>query len=101
GLRSYDRSMPEETNRVLLDHLADSCCAPTPENVGNLRNEGIDPQRVRLTGNPIVEAVTQLVPPAEERRALLERYDVVADGFVVATLHRPENVDHAETLAAA
>jgi UDP-N-acetylglucosamine 2-epimerase (non-hydrolysing) len=101
GLRSRDRSMPEETNRVLLDHIADACCAPTTQNVENLDAEGIEPEMVHLTGNPIVEAVTQLIPTPQERQALLAQYGVRPDGFVVATLHRPENVDHAETLAAA
>lgn len=94
GLRSRDRQMPEEHNRVLVDHLADLCCAPTSGNVANLRGEGIPPERVLLTGNTIVEAVQMLLPPEHERLAVARRFLGSSDGpVVVATFHRPENVD--------
>jgi len=62
GLRSFDRRMPEEHNRVVADHLADLCCAPTEVNRSNLRDEGIPEDRIVVTGNTIVEAVK---PPNE------------------------------------
>ena len=93
GLRSFDRAMPEEHNRVVADQLSDLCCAPTAVSVANLAAEGIDGDRVVLTGNTVVEAVTGLLPSGDERRELLARYDVEAGRFVLSTFHRPENVD--------
>lgn len=93
GLRSHDRAMPEEHNRVVADHLADLCCAPTATNVENLAAEGIDGERVVRTGNTIVEAVLRLLPPPAARAELCLRYGVRRGEFVLSTFHRPENVD--------
>ena len=93
GLRSFDRKMPEEHNRVIADHLSDLCCAPTSVNVDNLAAEGITGDRVVLTGNTVVEAVEELLPPPEERLELCDRYGVEPGRFVLSTFHRPENVD--------
>lgn len=98
GLRSFDRRMPEEHNRVLADHYSDLCLAPTEMNVANLAAEGITGDRVVLSGNPIVEAVERLMPQEEDQTALLKTFGVHADAFVLATLHRPENVDNPDTL---
>jgi UDP-N-acetylglucosamine 2-epimerase (non-hydrolysing) len=100
GLRSHDRSMPEEHNRVLVDHLGDVLCAATPANVAHLRTEGIPPERVKLTGNTIVEAVQLHLPPAEERSRRLARRGLQAGRYVLATVHRPENTDSPPALAA-
>ena len=97
GLRSHDRAMPEEHNRVVADHLSDICCAPTQTNVDNLAAEGIDGARVVLTGNTIVEAVENLLPPPAERGALCELHGVEPGQFVLSTFHRPENVDNPDT----
>lgn len=99
GLRSFDRAMPEEHNRVLIDHLADGCWAPTPGNVENLLAEAIEPSRIEETGNPIVEALETVVPPPEERSSRRERLEIHTTDYLVATLHRPENVDNRERLA--
>jgi UDP-N-acetylglucosamine 2-epimerase (non-hydrolysing) len=98
GLRSFDRSMPEEHNRILTDHLADLCCAPTEVAADNLASEGIGGHRVVVTGNTVVEAVLKFLPGAEERKAITDSYPVPAGGFALATFHRPENVDHPDTL---
>ncbi|MEY2571258.1 MAG: hypothetical protein QOE63_1608, partial [Acidimicrobiaceae bacterium] len=95
-----DRAMPEEHNRIVVDHLADLCCAPTATSVANLAAECIDGERVTLTGNTVVEAVLRLVPPADRRAELLQPLGVEADAFVLATIHRPEYVDHPEPRAA-
>jgi UDP-N-acetylglucosamine 2-epimerase (non-hydrolysing) len=97
GLRSRDRRMPEEHNRVITDHLSDLCCAPTETAVANLAAEGIAGSRVALTGNTVVEAVTGLMPA--NRAEILDRYGVEAGGFVLATVHRPENVDDPDRYA--
>jgi UDP-N-acetylglucosamine 2-epimerase (non-hydrolysing) len=93
GLRSRDRAMPEEHNRVLIDHLADLLCAPTPENAGNLRAEGIDERRIAVTGNTVVEALRAALPGPTARAKLLAEVGVEAGRFVLATVHRPENTD--------
>lgn len=99
GLRSFDRAMPEEHNRVLVDHLADRCCAPTSVSVGNLAAEGIRGDRVLCTGNTVVEAATRLVPSKAQRSAQLRAAGLEPEAFVLATIHRPENVDSADALA--
>jgi len=99
GLRSFDRRMPEEHNRIIADHLSDLCLAPTALNVANLAAEGIGGDVVVQTGNPIVEAVERLMPTEDERTELARRFGLVPEGFVLATFHRPENVDDKNTLA--
>jgi UDP-N-acetylglucosamine 2-epimerase (non-hydrolysing) len=99
GLRSRDRAMPEEDNRVLVDHLADVLCAPTQVNVENLLAAGISAERIHLTGNTIVEAVLKQMLPSAGAAAVLRRHDVVDGRFVVATVHRPENTDDPAVLA--
>jgi UDP-N-acetylglucosamine 2-epimerase (non-hydrolysing) len=100
GLRSFDRRMPEEHNRVLTDHLADLCCAPTDVSRRHLAAEGIPAERVAVTGNTVVEAVAALTPPPAERGEHLAAAGVEPGRFVLATLHRPENVDDPGVLAA-
>jgi UDP-N-acetylglucosamine 2-epimerase (non-hydrolysing) len=98
GLRSHDRAMPEEHNRVLIDHIADLCCAPTDLNRLNLLAEGVAAERIVVTGNTVVEALDAALPCGEEQHAVLARHGLTVDGYVVATIHRPENVDDRENL---
>ena len=98
GLRSGDRDMPEEHNRVLIDHLADLCCAPTQGNAANLRAEAIPGHRITVTGNPVVEAVRQTPPDHHAATAVLS--DLAGTAFALATIHRPENTDAPARLAA-
>ncbi|NML49099.1 UDP-N-acetylglucosamine 2-epimerase (non-hydrolyzing) [Streptomyces sp. R302] len=100
GLRSHDRAMPEEHNRVLIDRLADVLCAATPDNRALLLAEGLPEERIAVTGNPVVEAVRDHLPPAGERARLLAAHGLTADGYVLATVHRPENTDDREALRA-
>ncbi|WP_371481994.1 non-hydrolyzing UDP-N-acetylglucosamine 2-epimerase [Kitasatospora sp. NBC_00315] len=100
GLRSRDRAMPEEINRQVTGALADLHCAPTAVAADNLRAEGVPEERIALTGNTIVEAVADSLPRPEHSRALLRRYGLTDGGFVLATLHRPENTDDPARLGA-
>ncbi|QGN58688.1 non-hydrolyzing UDP-N-acetylglucosamine 2-epimerase [Nostocoides sp. HKS02] len=100
GLRSNDRAMPEEHNRVMTDHLADVLCAATAANVENLLAEGIPATRIRLTGNTVVESVLDQLPERAARLRLLVELGLKPDGYVLATIHRPENTDSAVTLRA-
>ncbi len=93
GLRSFDRTMPEERNRVLTDHLSDVLYVSEPAGLVHLRREGVPRARVRLVGNPMVDALRAALP-AIDRRAPAAR------GEVVVTLHRPANVDDPGRLAA-
>jgi UDP-N-acetylglucosamine 2-epimerase (non-hydrolysing) len=98
GLRSFDREMPEEHNRVLIDHLADLCCVPTPTNSANLTAENIPPDRILVTGNTIVDALQRMRPAPTVMSATLAGFGLHRDRFVLATLHRPENVDEPDVL---
>ncbi len=98
GLRSFDRAMPEEHNRVLVDHLADLCCAVTPVSAANLASEGVPPERIVLTGNTAVEATLSQLPASQDRAAVLQSRGVLPDRYIVATVHRPENTDDPKAL---
>ena len=98
GLRSRDRRMPEEHNRVVTDHLADLLLAPTETSRSNLLAEGIPDDRIVVTGNTVVEAVEELLPPLAERRQLVASFGLESGSYVLSTFHRPENVDDPETL---
>ncbi|MCZ7399990.1 MAG: UDP-N-acetylglucosamine 2-epimerase (non-hydrolyzing) [Candidatus Methanoperedens sp.] len=91
GLRSYDRRMPEEINRVLADHSSDYLFAPTEKSKNILLHEGIPESRIFVTGNTIVDAVHQNLKIAKEKNTLNE-LDIKQDYFLV-TAHRQENVD--------
>ncbi|MFJ9691547.1 non-hydrolyzing UDP-N-acetylglucosamine 2-epimerase [Kitasatospora sp. NPDC101183] len=93
GLRSFDRAMPEEANRRLIAPVADLHCAPTATAAAYLLREGIEPQRVVVTGNTVVEATLETLPPEGRVRRILAEHGVVPDGYVLATVHRPENTD--------
>jgi UDP-GlcNAc3NAcA epimerase len=96
GLRSFNRRMPEETNRVVADHLSDLLFAPTPEAMRNLTNEGLA-ARARQVGDVMLDAVRAFAPVALERSRILERLGLEPGAYLVATLHRAENTP-AETL---
>ena len=98
GLRSRDRSMPEEINRILTDQLADLLLTPSRDGNENLAAEGILPDRVRLVGNVMVDTLLRLREVAA-RRGMPEQLGVVDRDYAFVTLHRPSNVDNRETLA--
>lgn len=93
GLRSDDRRMPEEINRIVTGVLADIHCAATLHNAERLYAEGIAPEKVVVTGNTIIEAtLSSLDAPVEAIDGL------PSDGYVLSTVHRPENTDTVEAL---
>jgi UDP-N-acetylglucosamine 2-epimerase (non-hydrolysing) len=107
GLRSYDREMPEEINRVLTDQIADILYTTEHEAAANLAREGIDAARVQFVGNVMIDSLLQhrarAVAPAETlaRAGADAAIAVRAAGFGVVTLHRPSNVDSPDALAEA
>ncbi|WP_258907662.1 UDP-N-acetyl glucosamine 2-epimerase [Actinokineospora sp. UTMC 2448] len=93
GLRSRDLGQPEEHNRVLVDRAAEVLCAPTPVTVANLEADGLGDRNIRLTGTTTVESVRHRLMPEAQRRAVVRKWGLEPDGYVLATLDRPENTD--------
>jgi UDP-N-acetylglucosamine 2-epimerase (non-hydrolysing) len=100
GLRSFDRTMPEEINRVLTDHLSDALLTPSSDGNENLRREGIDAAKIHLVGNIMIDSLVRLLPHAKERESAARAATGLGaeERFVLTTMHRPSNVDHPETL---
>ena len=98
GLRSHDRSMPEEINRIVIDHVSDILFAPTREAKQNLLCEGIRAQSIRVVGNTIVEAVKDNLPNVESRMNILKKFKLSKKNYGILTLHRPGNVDSEKRL---
>jgi UDP-N-acetylglucosamine 2-epimerase (non-hydrolysing) len=96
GLRSYDRSMPEEINRVLTDHSSDYLFTPTRKSRQILLREGIPDEKIFVTGNTIVDAVYQNLNISEERINHLKDLELVPKQYFLVTAHRQENVDNEE-----
>ncbi len=88
GLRSRDRTMPEEINRLLTDQLSDLLFTPSADGDENLLREGVDASRIHFVGNVMIDTLVRLLPRAEQHR----RTDLAAP-YVLVTLHRPSNVD--------
>ncbi len=94
GIRSFDRSMPEEINRILTDAVSDHCYAPTTIAVENLKKENIADERIFLTGNVIVDAIKHYLPIAKQKERI-----ITDENYGIVTLHRPANVDNRQKLA--
>jgi UDP-N-acetylglucosamine 2-epimerase (non-hydrolysing) len=92
GLRSFDRSMPEEINRVLTDQISDYLFTPSQDGDENLLREGVEMKKIHLVGNVMIDTLIRLLPQADNfvSAGLPERY-------VLVTLHRPSNVDDDDT----
>ncbi len=100
GLRSYDRAMPEEINRVLTDQISDLLFTTEPQALGNLTREGIDAGRVHYVGNVMIDTLMDNLKKAvPARETLVAHLGVSPANFGVVTLHRPSTVDDEPTLA--
>jgi UDP-N-acetylglucosamine 2-epimerase (non-hydrolysing) len=91
GLRSFDMTMPEEVNRIVTDRLADLLLCTSPDAIAHLGNEGIDPDKIHLVGNPMIDTLLANMDRFDTEKAAALA-DVSGD-YAVATLHRPSNVD--------
>jgi UDP-N-acetylglucosamine 2-epimerase (non-hydrolysing) len=98
GLRSYDRSMPEETNRILTDHCSDYLFAPTEGSKKILLSEGIPKEKIHLTGNTVVDAVYQNLKLAEEKDGIFKQQGIKKGEYFLLTAHRAENTDDPKRL---
>ncbi len=92
GLRSFDRSMPEEINRLLTDQISDLLFTPSPDGDRNLLREGIAPERIHLVGNVMIDSLQQHLPAAR-RMGAPAKLGLAPKGYALSTLHRPSNVD--------
>jgi UDP-N-acetylglucosamine 2-epimerase (non-hydrolysing) len=99
GLRSRDRTMPEEINRLLTDQLADLLFTPSKDGDANLLREGVPAEKIHLVGNVMIDTLVRLLPAAEKRwPALQTNLDLGKVPYALVTLHRPSNVDDVENL---
>lgn len=92
GLRSFDRQMPEEVNRVVTDAISDLLLTPSEDGNVNLRREGIHDSKIRLVGNVMIDALVANLPRARTR-PILTQLGLTTKQFAYVTLHRPSNVD--------
>jgi UDP-N-acetylglucosamine 2-epimerase (non-hydrolysing) len=93
GLRSFDRSMPEEVNRIVTDRLADLLFTPSVDGDQNLRAEGVEVGKIHCVGNVMIDSLIRLLPSA-----MATPKDGLPDQYALVTLHRPSNVDDSATL---
>lgn len=98
GLRSFDRTMPEEINRLLTDQIADLLFTPSVDADENLLREGVSSKRVHLVGNVMIDTLVRLLPKSLERWPALRAELDLPSRFGLVTLHRPSNVDEPATL---
>ena len=98
GLRSFDRSMPEEINRIVTDSVSDMLFVSEPAGMENLRREGHPEEHLHLVGNVMIDTLMWLLPKVKSRNTL-RRYGLQPGQYGVVTLHRPANVDTRETLS--
>jgi len=99
GVRSYNRLMPEEINRVLTDHAADLLFTPTDAALSNLQQEGIDQARIYPVGDVMYDASLLYSEKAECTSTILNRFSLRKKNYVLATVHRAENTDNPDRLA--
>lgn len=97
GLRSFDRTMPEETNRIITDSVSDYLFVSERSGLENLKREGIDDEKIFFTGNIMIDNLIHYLPRTESSN-ILSKYGLIKKKFVVATIHRPSNVDSEDKL---
>jgi UDP-N-acetylglucosamine 2-epimerase (non-hydrolysing) len=93
GLRSFDRTMPEEINRIVTDQLSEVLFTPSGDGNENLLREGVSQDRIHLVGNVMIDTLVRLLPAARSCAK-----NGLPDRFALVTLHRPSNVDNTENL---
>ena len=98
GLRSYDKKMPEETNRIITDHISDFLFAPTDDAKNTLEKENIDKEKIFNVGNTVVDAVFANLKIAKKKSPILDRLGLKEKEYSILTIHRPSNTDCKGTL---
>ena len=97
GLRSFDRTMPEEINRVLTDHMSDFLFVTEKSGIENLANEGITKNKVHLVGNCMIDTLINSLE-SSEKSTILEENKITSKNYSLVTFHRPSNVDNLDKL---
>lgn len=97
GLRSGDRTMPEEINRLLTDQISDLLFTTEPSGAENLKREGVAPEKIHFVGNTMIDSLIQNLPKIENSK-ILEKLNLQKGKYAALTLHRPSNVDTKEGL---
>lgn len=97
GLRSWDRSMPEEINRLLTDQIADLLFTPSRDGDVNLLREGVAANKIHFVGNVMIDSLLRLLPKARQR-PVVSQMGLEPGAYILVTLHRPSNVDDPRTL---
>ena len=97
GLRSFDREMPEEINRIVTDSLADILWTPSPDGDENLRREGVAEERIIRVGNIMIDSLEMLREKIEQQN-VADEFQLEPQKYAIITLHRPSNVDHEQKL---
>lgn len=98
GLRSFDKTMPEEINRTLADHMSNFLFAPTETSKRNLLYENLPEEKIFITGNTIVDIAFKYLDMARKKFDMLEKFKLEKDNYILATVHRQENVDDKKKL---
>ena len=98
GLRSFDRTMPEEINRLVTDQLADLLFTPSEDGDENLQREGIPAEKIFRVGNVMIDSLVRLLPVAQNALTQKSKNDGLPERYALVTLHRPANVDDGVTL---
>lgn len=99
GLRSYDEEMPEEANRILVDHISTYLFPPTELAKLNLIKEGIDKNKIFVTGNTVVDSLLENLKIADKKSKVIKNLKIEPRKYILSTAHRQENVDNKERLA--
>uniref|UniRef100_A0A7C4U8K4 UDP-N-acetylglucosamine 2-epimerase (Non-hydrolyzing) n=1 Tax=candidate division WOR-3 bacterium TaxID=2052148 RepID=A0A7C4U8K4_UNCW3 len=96
GLRSFDRTMPEEINRVVTDVLSDYLFVTEKSGIENLKKEGIDERKIFFVGNTMIDTLYKILPKCSEED--LKKFNLKKNDYILVTLHRPSNVDDRDRL---
>jgi len=97
GLRSFDRTMPEEINRILTDSISDFLFVTEQSGINNLKKEGVDESKIFFTGNVMIDSLVQNLSKINSS-SILSSLGLKKDDYILCTLHRPTNVDNKESL---
>ncbi len=97
GLRSFDRTMPEEINRIVTDSISDLLFVSEESGVENLNKEGVSDEKIHFVGNVMIDSLTMIIPTLDNSE-LLKQYSLKKSHYIVVTLHRPSNVDQQQNL---
>ena len=98
GRRSFDKTMPEEINRILTDSISDFLFVTEESGRFNLKKEGVDPQNIFFDGNCMIDSLIEFINNNDNRKDIINRLNAESGSFILLTKHRPSNVDSAEKL---